>query len=148
MLLRGGACLALAVLVFIQVGQVLPVYVLWLAIAVAYVSYRGRFALMPALHQPEKYGTVANVLYVMDLAAHVAVAVFCRVGWFGFVLLVLTWFCFGRFAWYLAIRRAAKDILRILVEREPDMTAEERARLAHTMLEQRQRVFHQGRPIS
>jgi hypothetical protein len=147
MLLRGGVCFALAVLVFTQVRQAVPVYFLWLVTVASYAAFQGRFALMPALHQPERYHATANILLVLDLATYAAVVFLCRVGWFGIVLLAFMYFCSGKFAGYLATRRAAKDVLRILVEHEPDMSAEERVRVAHIMLEQRRRAFQQGKSI-
>lgn len=148
MVLRGGICLGLALLVLMQVREALPVYVLWLAVAGLCVWYHGRFALMPVLHRPERDGTIVNVLFAMDLLAHVAVAAVCRVGWFGVVLLVFTYFCFARFAGHLASRRAAADILRIVAENEPDITPEEQAQLAQVMLEQRQQAFREGRSMN
>jgi hypothetical protein len=77
----------------------------------------------------------------LDLFAHVAVAVFCGVGWLGAGVLVLAYFWFGRLARYIAVNHAMKDILRMLAEQEPHMRAEERSRLASTMLELRMQRF-------
>ena len=145
MLALGGICFVLAVLVYVQVRRALPLYLLWLAVAALYISFQGRFALMPAYDRPPKYDAIASAVFVMDIAAHVAVAVLCGVGWSDIVLLVLAYFCFGKLAGQLATGRALKDVLRILAEHEPDMNPEERVRVAHAVLEERRRGFLQSR---
>jgi hypothetical protein len=137
MLLLGALCLVIAALVLGQVRQALPVYFIWLLIAGLHIWYSRQFALMPPHKRPLGYHSANFALLVADFAAHVAVAVLCRVGWVGVLLLILAYFCFGRLGGLLAMRYAIQDILRILAEREPEMDAEERAQLASIMLEQR-----------
>jgi hypothetical protein len=117
------------------------VVVIWLAIALAYVSFQGLFALMPVQRRPAVYDAMANTLFALDILCHVCVAVFCGVGWIGVGLLLLSWLFFGRAAGWLAGRRAWRDILRTIEKHEPDLDADERLRLAAAILEQRQRGF-------
>ena len=145
LLLLSGICFVLAALVFSLVKQALPLYFLWLVLVGLYIWFQARFVLMPIEKRPERYDAIANTLFVTDLAIHIAVAAFCRVGWFGIPLLVLTYFCSGRLARQLATRRALQDIFRILAEHEPDMAFDRRVRVAQTMLEQRAREFLQGK---
>ena len=141
----GGSCSALAALIFSQVERALPLYFLWLTIAGVYVAYQWQFALMPLHRRPERYNTAANVLLFADLAAHVAVGVFCGVGGNGVILLALSYFSFGKLAGRLAAGRSLKDIFRAIVEQEPDMSTEERERVALVILEQRRQAFLKSR---
>lgn len=133
-----------AVAVFVLVTKAVAIYFAWLAIAAEYVWYQSRFLLMPPIERPLAYNSTSTVLFLLDIATHLAVAVFCGVGWPGVGLLVFTWFYFGRFTKRLAARHALTDIFRILDEIEPGMATEERLRVASAMIASREKEIAGG----
>ncbi len=102
--------LCLAVLMLFFAWHALLIYCVWLLVAWIHGGYHYRYAFAPWNDRPWLYDRMAELLLLVDVLSHCALAGFSTIGWWALIPLALTWVSFGRMVGSLA---AAKELRRI-----------------------------------
>lgn len=100
------------------------VLVVCLACSLAYVVYQSRFLIAGPLDRPLGYKSASSVLFVLDLLAHLAVALACGIGAAGIGALVFGYFMAGQAARAFAEKTVRSKVRGRSERKSQDYSAE------------------------
>ena len=129
--------LMLAVIILILAWHALVFYCIWLFVAWIHGAYLYRYALADSFERPSTYREAVELLLVIDIITHVALAGFSSIGWWALAPVGLAWFFFGRALGGLTAAKEWKSVSSLVRSEYPAETADGREQITRGIIEER-----------
>ena len=129
--------LMLALITLFLCWNALVFYCIWLFVALLHGAFHYRYALADEPERPSTYGQAAELLLVIDIFNHVALAGFSSIGWWALVPVGLTWYFFGRLVGRLAAAKAWEGVADLVGRLYPSESTDDQAEIARGIIRER-----------